>query len=99
MFVFNQLLMFKVPVELFDMNIKETAALVKEISKLYCKLRKWKNFLAACQRLDKSKDLDKINREALFGGLIEVGDSNLKNFSNGQKFLDYMLHFMMPQDT
>ena len=86
MFVLNQLLMFKVPVELFDLNIKKTAALVKEISKLFiANCEKEKKILAACQRSDKSKDLDKINREALFGGLIEVDDSKLKKLLKWSK--------------
>ena len=76
MFVFNHFSKFNVPVQLLDMNIEEIVALEKEISKLFVGNTKRKNyFLAVCRSLDKSIDLDKINREAPFGGLIGVGDS------------------------
>ena len=78
------------------MNIEEIVALEKEISKLFIENTKRRNyFLAVCQSLDKSVDLNKINREAPFGGLIGVGDSKLekllkwsKNFRLHARFYD-----------
>ena len=91
MFVFNHFLKFNVPVQLLDMNIEEIAALEKEISKLFVGNTKRKNyFLAVCRSLDKSVDLDKINREAPFGGLIGVGDSKLEKLLKWSK--NFRLH-------
>ena len=68
------------------MNIEEIVVLEKEISKLFVGNTKRKNyFLAVCRSLNKNVDLDKINREALFGGLIGVGDSKLEKLLNWSK--------------
>ena len=51
----------------------------KEISKLFVENTKRKNyFFATCQSLDKSVDLDRINRGTPVGELIRVGDSKLE---------------------
>ena len=91
MFVFNHFLKFNVPEQLLDMNIGEIVALEKEISKLFVGNTKRKNyFLAVCRSLNKNVDLDKINREAPFGGLIGVGDSKLEKLLNWSKI--FRLH-------
>ena len=83
------------------MNIEEIVEFGKEISHLFVGNTKRKNyFLAVCRSFDKKVDLDEINREVPFGGLIGVDDSKLeRDFSNGQKFFVYMPHFMMQRDT
>ena len=44
-------------------------------------------FLAVCQNIDPSCDLDSINKRALFGGLIGPGKSSLDNYLRFSKVL------------
>ena len=68
------------------MNIEEIVEFEKEISQLFVGNTKRKNyFLAVCRSFDKNVDLDKINREVPFGGLIGVGDSKLEKLLNWSK--------------
>ena len=61
------------------MNIEEIAEFEKDISQRFVRNTKKKNYvLAVCRSFDKNADLDKINREDTFGGLIGVGDSKLE---------------------
>ena len=73
------------------MNIKEILEFEKEISQLFVGNTRGKNyFLAVCRSFDKNADLDKINREAPFRGLIGVGDSKLEKLLNWSKI--FCLH-------
>ena len=70
--------------QLLDMNIEEIAEFEKEISKLFCwKYKKKKIFFCCLSKF--FEELDKINREVPFGGLIEVGDSKLEKPLNWSK--------------
>ena len=65
------------------MNIEEIVEFEKEISQLFVGNTKRKNyFLAFCRSFDKNADLDKINREVPFGGLIGVDNSKLELVEN-----------------
>ena len=101
MSVFIHFLNYILSEQLLDMNIEEMVEFEKEISQLFVGNTKRKNyFLAVCRSSDKNVNLDKINREVPFGGLIGVGDSKLEKLLNWSKiFFVYMPHFMMQRDT
>ena len=73
------------------MNIEEIVEFEKRNQSTFCwKYKKEKFFLAVCRSFDKNVDLDKINREVPFGGLIGVGDSKLEKLLNWWKI--FRLH-------
>ena len=76
---------------MLDLNIEEIVEFEKKISQHFVGNTKRKNYLlAVCRSFDKNADLEKINREVPFGGLIGVGDSKLEKLLNWSKF--FRLH-------